>query len=265
MSACKNWRKENKGLDNSNSTWIAFREKESPRHFASASCRFSHPRKRTSGKHIEAASAGVLPFARDPQSGVTFFLLGRERDRRNRHGISVWCDFGGGISHGANSMVGASREFAEETLGIVVGSGGNGASLEFVTEHSCTDQPIRSMFGNAVPYDMYLIEISYDGALPAKFHQRRDIAQSVKAREQLSHVLPRKAFSSSGRVTNSYLEKDCIAWVSLDNMFCYANKAWEESCIILRPEFAQTVNHFAWRIQDAVAKDPKKIMHALLE
>lgn len=251
MSASKNWRKGNTAQPG-NSTWVAFRDKDrdSFHHFSLTSCRFSHPRKRTEIK--EAASAGVLPFARDPSNGMVFFLLGRERDRRNKYGVNVWCDFGGGISHGSCSMIGASREFAEETLGVVVGRGGNGVTHEFVNLNCCGDQPIRSMFGNAVPYDMYMIEIAYDVLLPTKFQKRREIAQTPNAREHLSCLLPRKAFTSSGRVTNSYLEKDCIAWVSLENVFYFAEKNKQENIITLRPEFAQTINHFAWRIQNTI-------------
>jgi hypothetical protein len=256
MSEKQNWRVEDGNTVDPvlwGTSWSAFRDKSWD--CSAESSRYAINYRRKSVNALRVASAGVLPFAKDKRNDTIYFLLGREQNRHTRRGTSVWCDFGGGVSPGTCSLLGASREFAEETLGVVVGEAMIGPTIDFVTSNVCENQPIRSMFGNAVPYDMYLIEIPFDVLMPTKFQQRRNIATSANAKNNLKHMFPRKAFHSNGSIVNAYLEKECLAWVSMTNLLHFSNGSneWcEDSQLVLRREFAQTISHFSWRIQETV-------------
>jgi hypothetical protein len=66
--------------------------------------------------------AGIMPFGLDPNAASpadrVVFLLGREQREDGWSGSSRWSDFGGGPD-GQSSMVAASREGYEETMGVV--------------------------------------------------------------------------------------------------------------------------------------------------
>ena len=197
-------------------------------------------------------SAGVLPFA-VKENGELVFLLGRERERRGRFiGRShVWCDFGGGVSPKIHSIFGAAREFAEETIGVVVGKGTNSATVDYISSRVCPEQPIRSMFGSSVPYDMYIIEIPYDPLICTRFSQRRRIAEHPNAVHELAGVLPQRCFHKSGRMRDAFLEKDCLRWVTWHELLQYANH--HDTLFPLRREFSATIHFYASRIFSAVS------------
>ena len=210
-----------------------------------------------------AMSAGVLPFAVAP-NGQVFFLIGRERERVGRHIYKrhVWCDFGGGISPRTHSLIGACREFAEETIGIVVGNGTNSATIDFVSKHVCENQPIRSMFGSSVPYDMYLIEIAYEEDLPKRFLERRQLAERIDACKELAGVMPQRYFHKSGRMRDAFLEKDMLSWITWEELQTACTSSWKDSSLLtpirLRREFSATISCHLHAIASAVSKGTAK-------
>jgi hypothetical protein len=188
-------------------------------------------------------------------------LLGRERLRRGRYAEKshVWCDFGGGVSPHSPSLLGASREFAEETMGVVVGKSSNTATIEFVSQRVCPQQPIRSMFGTSVPYDMYLVQIPFDVNIPQTFLERRQLAQDHTAHVTLHGLFPDRCFHRSGRMRDAFLEKDCLQWVTWHELLEYATT--HHSKFPLRREFSATIFFFATRILRAVSE---RLSHAAI-
>src|SRR5438105_4338369 len=66
-------------------------------------------------------SAGVLCYSIPPNSDEIFFLLGRECHIIECKNLvrKCWCDFGGKMEQGEKEEDTASREFFEESMGIV--------------------------------------------------------------------------------------------------------------------------------------------------
>lgn len=72
--------------------------------------------------HSTLLSAGVLCYSYAESTGDLYFLLGRERASGgpwSRAGCSRWSDFGGAVHDGESDVQCASREFVEETMGLV--------------------------------------------------------------------------------------------------------------------------------------------------
>jgi hypothetical protein len=63
--------------------------------------------------------AGVLCYAVPPGSNEVFFLLGKESSECRPFIRKCWCDFGGKIEEGETEQEAASREFFEESMGLV--------------------------------------------------------------------------------------------------------------------------------------------------
>ena len=198
----------------------------------------------------EAVSAGVLPVAEDPETGKIHVLLGQEAV-----GSRLWCDFGGGISAGTCSLVGAAREFTEETLGIFVRKALTSLTIDFISQRLIPDQPFRSMFGYAVPYDMYVIWVDFDPELPEVFRERRMAVMFTTACTTMAHIFPSHAFHASGCIHAQYLEKTEIAWVPLDNIL---NGLCEKP---LRSEFADTILMYANKLKEHASYSPSCCIH----
>ena len=126
--------------------------------------------------------AGVLPFTVHPQTGVIYFLLGKEHFVAGWRGSNCWSAFEGGVkSADADVFHTASREYLEESLGVL--------------HETCTKEDIRALAHRLREEEDYALRVtlcilSEDGKRQPRFHVtfvryfewRDDLAQTFRHR-----------------------------------------------------------------------------------
>ena len=156
-------------------------------------------------KGPERYSAGVLPWT--VRDGVLYFLLGKEeRDRQS------WADFGGHAEaalDGGNFLHTASREFWEESLGVV-------CQLKALRNRLVPGgawQVVRGTTQAGHPYHMVLLAVPYSPHYRGAFRRALDF---LKQKSLFSRLC----------------EKTDVRWCSLDAML--------SGKLVLRPVFERT-------------------------
>lgn len=146
-------------------------------------------------------AAGILPIAF--HDNKVFFLVGEDI----RGGL---CDFGGkGERMDRNlSLVTASREYYEETLGMSIGSNEIRSRLE-----PQTSIMVQGKTQNGNTYHMFITEIPWDQTLP------RNVKRSI-------------AYLKSRGVGRFHVEKKSVQWVTLEELIKFNKRAVFESTLL---------------------------------
>lgn len=142
----------------------------------------------------DARYAGVLPYAL--HKGVKYYLVGKEHLQEGWDGSGKWSDFGGDPED-ETPLMGAAREFYEETMGFF------GNLSETVTS-------LRRAKRIPVPGGYtYLMKIKYDASLPGLFQRvHRYFMQCAKMHKY------KKGYMGIPSCPAGLFEKTDIKWVS---------------------------------------------------
>ncbi|AVK76556.1 hypothetical protein pneo_cds_949 [Pandoravirus neocaledonia] len=151
--------------------------------------------------------AGVLPWARVPDTGEVVVLLGQERFEPGWRDGGRWSDFGGGTEPAVDRdrIEAAAREAYEETMGMLGSRAEIEAALRAAAEAGGLGEA-RSPKGASV----FLWEVPYDAALPRQFARVRAYALEAAAARD-------KTDTTGGRLcatpAKGYYEKRAVEWV----------------------------------------------------
>lgn len=170
--------------------------------------------RKVSKNNIPKYSAGILPYTYD-LSGNCLFLLGKDTEED-------WSDFGGRceIKDNNDSILTASREFYEETLGSVLNI------KECINKINLYDKKIISKTLNGSPYYMYIVYIDY-----LNYSEYFN-----KTSEFIKY-----SFNNEKTQINKFIEKINIKWVTIDTLLnCLENKNIKTN-ITLRSVFYKTL------------------------
>lgn len=151
----------------------------------------------------EPYAAGILPIAF--HNGKVYFLIGD--DIRG----TGYADFGGKAERKVDrsiSLVTASREFYEETLGLSIGYNEIRARLEPTTSILVEG---RTQNGNV--YHMFITEVPWDPYLP------RNVKRSTN-------------YLRSRGVGRIHVEKKSVQWVTLEGLIKIHKRAVFESTLL---------------------------------
>lgn len=149
--------------------------------------------------HEQKYSAGILPFT--IMNDTIYFLLGKDKYEKS------WADFGGKMERmdNNNKIATASREFQEETLGII-------AQRDYIT-HILNDYAeeniIHSKTLNGSPYYMYIIQIPYCKSYRTQF---------IKAVDALSFI------THNNHKISKNVEKCDLRWTSIHTIRACLNE-----------------------------------------
>ncbi len=160
----------------------------------------------------EIYSAGILPFS--VKGGTVYFLLGKDLENK-------WSDFGGRSEAQDRGRwdVTATREFYEETIGVIMDISSMLSRLQFKKNYIKTKG--KTLSGS--PYYMYVVKIPYK--------EYKENFDSTLGFIRYSNVFDKK-----------YLEKIDLQWVSLETI--YASLDDENNNIVnfpLRRVFRKTL------------------------
>ena len=197
--------------------------------------------------------ASVMPYAIDPTYNNMYLLLGREKNWKNPNQApkTHWGDFGGASDKHETSEQTASREFWEETMGVVkhvpqarvpeFECGGVHARLEdkkftykisyYVSE---TDECIKV-------YDMYIMRIPFQKNVKQSFSKTRDTLIGIKN-------LRSPALTGSYKINSVFLEKIEVQWFSVPQLRAAVADERIGSVPIRK--------HFLYRLEHALKKLP---------
>jgi len=168
---------------------------------------------RRSYKKSPFYSAGVLPYQICDDS--VYFLLGQDNE-------GTWSDFGGRaeIRDRENTVVTATREFYEETIGSVMDI--QPLKNRINQNKGCL---LMSKTMNGSPYYMYVIQVPYKD-YRTKFQSTRNFLNYINSERK-------------------YREKMDIRWVSLETMLAALEDTNREdgSAFPLRRVFRNTIMH----------------------
>ena len=153
------------------------------------------------------------------RNGVKYYLIGREHEEVGWDGSGKWSDFGGDPED-ETPLVGAAREFYEETMGFF----GNLSDI------------VHKLKGNkriSVPGGYtYLYKIKYDPDLPGLFERvHRYFLQCAKMHKY------KQGYMGIPSCPDGLFEKTDIKWVSEAEL----RKAVESEAAVFRPQFLQSL------------------------
>lgn len=128
--------------------------------------------------------AGVIPVALAPD-GEYHLLLGRERYQPSFRGSCRWSGFEGSRKEGETAVQTATREFAEESLGVVAEAFAPDEAWIRVVLNIENERNIERY------HCTYLLPVAWDEDLPRRFLQRRlDIEGADQAVQEWRHSRP---------------------------------------------------------------------------
>ena len=158
-------------------------------------------------------SAGVLPYT-IYEDGTVYLLLGKDKD-------GYWSDFGGRAEpYEREAAATASREFFEETLGVILSQ----ETMRKILKYSRNYKLIRSQTMKGSPYIMYIVRVPYKN-YPETF--------------SLFHNFIRKSKHCNQK---KLLEKTEIKWFSLENVLASLQFSNRNQLIHLRNVFQNTIS-----------------------
>ena len=161
--------------------------------------------------------AGVLPYA--IHKGTKYYLIGREHLQVGWDGSGKWSDFGGD-PEGETPLVGASREFYEETMGFF------GNLTDIVKSLKKTKRV--SVPGGYT----YLMKIKYDPLLPVLFERvHRYFMQCAKMHKY------KDGYMGIPSCPNGLFEKTDIKWISESEL----KKVVKEKANMFRKQFLKSL------------------------
>lgn len=146
-------------------------------------------------------SAGILPFT--IMNNTIYFLLGKDKYEKS------WADFGGKMERIDNNdrLATASREFHEETLGVVVQKE---YIMHLLSEYA-DENVIHSKTLNGSPYYMYIIQIPYCKSYRSHF---------TKAVDAMCFI------SNNNHKISKNIEKCDLRWTSINTIkACLSEKS----------------------------------------
>lgn len=143
--------------------------------------------------------AGVLPFTVHPETGVVYFLLGKEHFVAGWRGSNCWSAFEGGVKSADTDVFHtASREYLEESLGVL--------------HATCTKKDIRNFAHQLREEEDYALRVtlcilSEDNKRPPRFHVtfvryfewREELAQTFRHRRYRLIDLSRRLGTAADR------------------------------------------------------------------
>lgn len=144
-------------------------------------------------------SAGILPYT--IMNNTIYFLLGKDKYEKS------WADFGGKMERMDNNVkiATASREFHEETLGVVV----NREYMLLLLNTYPPENIIQSKTLNGSPYYMYVIQIPYCKTYRTHF---------IKAVDSLCFV------TNNNQKIYKNIEKCDLRWTSINTIKACLNE-----------------------------------------
>lgn len=151
--------------------------------------------------------AGVLPWARVPDTGEIVVLLGQERFEPGWRDGGRWSDFGGGTEPAVDRdrIEAAAREAYEETMGMLGSRAEIEAALRAAAEAGRLGEA-RSPKGASV----FLWEVPYDATLPRQFARVRAYALEAATAHDKTGTTGVRACATPAK---GYYEKRAIEWV----------------------------------------------------
>lgn len=228
-------------------------------------------RARSAPKEMEGASpstktadalgpyAGVLPWARVPDTGEVVILLGQERFEPGWRDGGRWSDFGGGTEPAVDRdrIEAAAREAYEETMGML----GSRAEIETALRAAARADRLREA-RSPKGASVFLLEVPYDPMLPRQFARVRAYALEAAAARD-------KGSATGGHLcatpAKGYYEKRAVEWVPARTLTDIVNDALPVAEMrarglvpprdrgLLRDDFARTVAHLFPRVDAAPA------------
>lgn len=150
-------------------------------------------------------SAGILPYT--IMNNTIYFLLGKDKYEKS------WADFGGKVERVDNNVIAAtaSREFHEETLGVVVHKD---YMFELLNLHE-SDNVIQSKTLNGSPYYMYVVQIPYCKSYRTHF---------IKAVDSLCFA------TNNNQKVYKNIEKCDLRWTSINTIKACLNDGNNLQC-----------------------------------
>lgn len=145
--------------------------------------------------------AGVLPVT--ILEGEPFLLFSRESRGSKRRDAGYYSSFGGSTEHGESKLTTASREFAEESSGMLTPSGTEASMETKIKEAKKMIQENCVAIISTNCYTEYIVEIPYDHTLIQKFRLYYE-----KIKLQSPELL---------RIDGMF-EKDRLQWVKASNL-----------------------------------------------
>lgn len=161
-------------------------------------------------------AAGILAISYPRPEAATppLFLVGED----SKNGIS---DFGGRCEKYDRQPVNlscASREFVEETLGLV------GNQKDIMKKLSESSIHVKGKTANGSMYDQYIIEIQFDPSLPKFFKRSSD-------------------FLTMRNSKSNHLEKTTLEWVTFDEMMTRQKRSVFQNTIKMNGSLIHEIGH----------------------
>ena len=173
-------------------------------------------RSRSVTKH-DIRYTGVLPYA--IKNGVKYYLIGREHKQTGWDGSGKWSDFGGDPED-EPPLMGAAREFYEETMGFF-------GNLTDIVKLLKNGKRVSVPGGYT-----YLYKIKYDADLPGLFERvHRYFMQCAKMHKY------KPGYMGIPSCPEGLFEKTDIRWVSEAEL----KKAVIGKANIFRPQFLRSL------------------------
>ena len=128
--------------------------------------------------------AGVIPVSRDP-NGEYHLFLGRERYQPSFRGSCRWSGFEGSRKEGESAVETASREFQEESLGVITKRFTSHDSWIRVVLNIENDRNIERY------HCTYILPVAWDAEAPSRFMETRlGIEMTDQAVQEWRHSRP---------------------------------------------------------------------------
>ena len=139
-----------------------------------------------------AMGAGVIPVASHPETGEPHLLLGRERWLASWKGSCRWSGFEGSRKDGEDIDATAAREFAEESLGVVMDAE---ATARRIRARDFWVRIVLRVHHERRPaeryHSTYLVPVSWDAETPRRFQDARlAIERADRLAQEWRHTRP---------------------------------------------------------------------------
>jgi hypothetical protein len=172
---------------------------------------------------------GVIPYARDPNTGEHYLLLGKEHAQNDWHDQNKWAHFAGGMEDSDTSLKRASaRECYEESMGFL-------GSLEDI--YNQLDDTFCLRYEGVCAY---LLPINYDPHLPQIYRNVHEYLTKCA----VSH--PHKpGYEYLPTCPDGFFEKTAIGWFNTKQLQkLILTGIWDyPSSILLRHGFCQLLRN----------------------
>ena len=150
--------------------------------------------------------AGVLPISTD-FFGDLWIHLGRENMNRKCSHAGTWCDFGG-TTKAKDSLIDASRELLEESIGTIFNTLDQCETVQHVKKSTICSISHAEQFGTT--YHMYLVKVPWNPVSPVVFCSK--LGECHKQYPNLpNHLFHRH----TNKVKRVFMEKDGVLLVKL--------------------------------------------------